>query len=116
MGEDLLESIRQMKAGQGTVAYSPVIATRQQAGLSPPQFAALLGVSLRALRGWEQGKRHPSGTVPTDVHHKWCKCMAEHAQRHDWHPMPWLSMPRIVKRKGLTSDTDFWRDRARSNG
>ncbi|WP_295398810.1 helix-turn-helix domain-containing protein [uncultured Thiocystis sp.] len=65
LGEDLLESIRQMKAGLGTVVYSPAIAARQQAGLSQSQFAALLGVSVRTLQGWEQGKRHPSGAAKT---------------------------------------------------
>ncbi|WPL19232.1 Antitoxin igA-2 [Thiorhodovibrio winogradskyi] len=65
LGEDLLESIRQMKAGQGTLVYSPVIAARQQAGLSQSQFAALLGVSVRTLQGWEQGKRQPSGAAQT---------------------------------------------------
>lgn len=65
LGEDLLESIRQMKTGLGTVVYSPAIAARQQAGLSQSQFAALLGVSVRTLQGWEQGKRHPSGAAKT---------------------------------------------------
>ena len=64
-GEKLLESIRQMKAGRGTVVYSPAMAARQQAGLSQSQFAALLGVSVRTLQGWEQGKRQPSGAAKT---------------------------------------------------
>ncbi len=65
LGEDLLESIRQMKAGLGTVVYSPAIAARQTSGLSKSQFAALLGVSVRTLQDWEQGRRQPSGAAKT---------------------------------------------------
>ena len=65
LGEDLLESIRQMNAGLGTVVYSPIIAARQNSGLSPAQFAELLGVSVRTLQEWEQGRRQPSGAAKT---------------------------------------------------
>ncbi|WP_040527241.1 helix-turn-helix domain-containing protein [Lamprocystis purpurea] len=65
LGEDLLESIRQMNAGLGTVVYSPIIAARQNAGLSPAQFAELLGASVRTLQEWEQGRRQPSGAAKT---------------------------------------------------
>ncbi|MBK7541503.1 MAG: helix-turn-helix domain-containing protein [Candidatus Competibacteraceae bacterium] len=62
---DLLQSIREMKAGQGTVVYSPVIAARTAAGLSQAQFASLMGVSVRTLQDWEQGRRQPSGAART---------------------------------------------------
>ncbi|WP_295384858.1 helix-turn-helix domain-containing protein [uncultured Thiodictyon sp.] len=65
LGEDLLESIRQMNAGLGTVVYSPIIAARQRSGLSQAQFATLLGVSVRTLQEWEQGRRQPSGAAKT---------------------------------------------------
>jgi len=65
LGEKLLESIRQMNAGLGTVVYSPIIAARQNAGLSQAQFAVLLGVSVRTLQEWEQGRRQPSGAAKT---------------------------------------------------
>ncbi|AUB79720.1 helix-turn-helix domain-containing protein [Candidatus Thiodictyon syntrophicum] len=65
LGEKLLESIRQMNAGLGTVVYSPIIATRRQSGLSQAQFAALMGVSVRTLQEWEQGRRQPSGAAKT---------------------------------------------------
>ncbi len=65
LGEKLLASVRQMKAGFGKVVYSPVIAARQSSGLSQPQFAALLGVSVRTLQEWEQGRRQPSGAAKT---------------------------------------------------
>ena len=34
LGEKLLLSVRQMKANQGTVVYSPTITARQKSGLS----------------------------------------------------------------------------------
>jgi len=38
---------------------------RQRTGLSQSQFAALLGVSVRTLQGWEQGRKQPSGAART---------------------------------------------------
>jgi len=42
----------------------PAVA-RSVTGLSQPAFAKLLGVSLRTLREWEQGKKTPSGAAAT---------------------------------------------------
>lgn len=60
----LLESVRQAKAGQGVVREQPVvneaIEARQNVGLSQREFAEILGVSVRTLQAWEQGKRYPS--------------------------------------------------------
>lgn len=42
---ELVESVRQMKRGEGTVVPSPVIAARQNCGLSQAQFALLLDLS-----------------------------------------------------------------------
>lgn len=63
LGAELIASARQMAAGKTSVVYSPVIAARKGSGLSQSQFAALLGVSIRTLQGWEQGRRQPTGAA-----------------------------------------------------
>lgn len=62
---ELLESVRQFKRGEGAVVYSPVISARKNSGLSQSEFAQLLGVSVRTLQGWEQGRKQPSGAART---------------------------------------------------
>lgn len=63
LAAELLQSVREMKARQVRVVSSPVIEARKKTGLS--QFAALLGVSVRTLQGWEQGRKQPSGAART---------------------------------------------------
>jgi putative transcriptional regulator len=66
IAEELEQSVREMLAGQGTVvAVSPVVSARMKSGLSQARFAALLGVSVRTLQEWEQGRRQPSGAAKT---------------------------------------------------
>lgn len=65
LGLKLLESVKQMRAGQGTVVFSPVAQARAASGLSQSRFAALMGVSVRTLQEWEQGRRKPSGAAQT---------------------------------------------------
>ncbi|MFC0708874.1 helix-turn-helix domain-containing protein [Azorhizophilus paspali] len=66
---DLLESVRQMKAGKAAratkVELTPVAEARAKVGVSQAEFAELLGVSLRTLQDWEQGRRSPSGAAKT---------------------------------------------------
>ena len=38
---------------------------REKTGLSQARFAELLGVSVRTLQEWEQGRRAPSGAART---------------------------------------------------
>lgn len=66
---DLLESVRQMKAGKAAritvVTLTPASEARAKVGLSQSEFATLLGVSVRTLQDWEQGRREPSGAAKT---------------------------------------------------
>ena len=65
IGAELLASVREMKAGKtGAVHHisvSEVTEVRTKSGLSQSQFAHALGVSIRTLQEWEQGRRNPSG-------------------------------------------------------
>jgi putative transcriptional regulator len=42
-----------------------ITAVRGKTGLSQAKFAKLLGVSVRTLQEWEQGRRAPSGAART---------------------------------------------------
>jgi putative transcriptional regulator len=65
LAADLLQAVREMKVGEVAVISTPVTEARRKTGLSQPQFAALLGVSVRTLQGWEQGRKQPSGAART---------------------------------------------------
>jgi putative transcriptional regulator len=69
LGQELLEGVKNIKAGKTgrrfTAQSYPIVVAREKAGLSQRQFAALLGVSLRTLQDWEQGRREPSGAAKT---------------------------------------------------
>jgi putative transcriptional regulator len=65
IGAEILQSIRDMKAGKGRAVLSPAVEARAATGLSQSQFARLLGVSVRTLQGWEQGRKQPSGAART---------------------------------------------------
>lgn len=63
IGAEILEGIRQIKRGEvgRVIAVPSVSETRARVGLSQSEFARLLGVSIRTLQEWEQGRRAPSG-------------------------------------------------------
>jgi putative transcriptional regulator len=67
--EDLLQSVREFKAGKFARAtqIEPTMASkvRQSVGVTQAKFAALLGVSVRTLQEWEQGRREPTGAAKT---------------------------------------------------
>ena len=67
IGLEILEGIREIKRGEhGRVANIPsVTSVRERTGLSQAKFAQLLGVSVRTLQEWEQGRRAPSGAART---------------------------------------------------
>ena len=53
--------------------YRPSYLHAKKSGLSQTEFAKLLGVSVRTLQEWEQGRRKPSGAA---------KKLIEIAERH----------------------------------
>lgn len=63
IGQEILQGIREIKRGEvGRITtFPPVAETRARVGLSQAEFARLLGVSVRTLQEWEQGRRAPSG-------------------------------------------------------
>lgn len=67
IGQELLQAVREMKGGRRgrvhKVHVPPMVAARLKSGFSQAQFARLLGVSVRTLQDWEQGRREPSGAA-----------------------------------------------------
>lgn len=67
IGEEVLQAIRDLKAGRtGRVFHVEVTKAteaRLKLGMSQKEFAAMLGVSVRTLQDWEQGRRQPSGAA-----------------------------------------------------
>lgn len=66
IGAELLEAVREIKAGGGrrfTVQVTEATEARFKLGMSQPEFAEMLGVSVRTLQDWEQGRRQPSGAA-----------------------------------------------------
>ena len=74
-GAGLLQAVRDMKAGRAARVYVPngkggmvrseVARARMLSGVTQQKFASLLGVSLRTLQEWEQGRKNPSGAART---------------------------------------------------
>lgn len=66
---DLLQSVREMKAGTFSrttqVPVASALQVRVKMELSQSQFAKLLGVSVRTLQEWEQGRKNPTGAAQT---------------------------------------------------
>ena len=69
IGQEILQGIRDIKAGRTGRRYTaeswPIVRAREKSGLSQAQFATLLGVSVRTLQDWEQGRREPNAAAKT---------------------------------------------------
>ena len=74
IGQEILDGIREIKrhkAGEAELRThklqqpAPAQDVRAQLMLSQSAFAGLMGVSLRTVQDWEQGRRTPSGAART---------------------------------------------------
>jgi putative transcriptional regulator len=67
IGAEILHGLREIKRGEHgrVINVTDVATTRAKTGLSQTRFAELLGVSVRTLQDWEQGRRAPSGAART---------------------------------------------------
>ncbi|PIQ97154.1 MAG: transcriptional regulator [Nitrospinae bacterium CG11_big_fil_rev_8_21_14_0_20_56_8] len=65
LGQEILSGLKDIKAGKGkrykVDAVPDATSIRKKLGLSQSAFAGFLGVSVRTLQDWEQGRRQPSG-------------------------------------------------------
>jgi putative transcriptional regulator len=70
IGQEILEGIHEIKAYKAgkqplrtktLKAPAPVRVIRTKLKLSQSAFAGLMGVSVRTIQDWEQGRRKPSG-------------------------------------------------------
>lgn len=69
IGQEILQGIRDIKAGRSgrrfTVDSYAIVRAREKSGLTQAEFAKLLGVSVRTLQDWEQGRREPNAAAQT---------------------------------------------------
>ena len=67
IGKEILEGLGEIKRGDhGRVTNVPDVSEiRAKTSLSQTEFSRLLGVSVRTLQDWEQGRRSPSGAART---------------------------------------------------
>jgi len=72
MFADLLESVREggailrgevEPARRFEISAPDVKKIREDYGLSQSEFAALLGISIKTIQNWEQGRRAPHGAA-----------------------------------------------------
>ena len=72
--DNLIQSVREMnehRKGKPVAVRSTVVAVgdaveaRNRVGMSQNAFADLMGVSVRTLQDWEQGRRTPSKAAQT---------------------------------------------------
>ena len=69
IGKEILQGVRDIKAGRIGRRYTtesyPIVRAREKSGLSQAEFAQLLGVSVRTIQDWEQGRREPNAAAKT---------------------------------------------------
>ena len=69
ISDEILQGIRDIKGGRIGRRYTtesyPIVRAREKSGLSQAEFAQLLGVSIRTIQDWEQGRREPNAAAKT---------------------------------------------------
>ena len=69
ISDEILQGIRDIKGGRIGRRYTtesyPIVRAREKSGLSQAEFAQLLGVSVRTIQDWEQGRREPNAAAKT---------------------------------------------------
>lgn len=66
IGAEVLQAIREIKAGRGrrfTVQVALATQARLRLRLSQADVAAMIGVSVRTFKDWEQRRREPRGAA-----------------------------------------------------
>lgn len=67
IGTEILEAIQDIKNGKGnrkTIEdFNDVRSVRDELHLSQLAFSSLMGISVRTLQEWEQGRRKPRGSA-----------------------------------------------------
>jgi putative transcriptional regulator len=67
IGAELLQGVQEIKAGSGKryriSKVEDIQSIREHMHLSQMAFAGLMGVSVRTIQEWEQGRRSPSGAA-----------------------------------------------------
>ncbi len=74
VGREIPNGLRELKRGDsGRVLNVPdVAAVRRKNDLSQSRFASLLGVSVRSLQNWEQGRRAPCSSWRAGIPAGYC--------------------------------------------
>ena len=67
IGTEILEAIQDIKQGKGKrkaiEGFDDVKMVRDELHLSQLAFSSLMGISVRTLQEWEQGRRKPRGSA-----------------------------------------------------
>jgi putative transcriptional regulator len=67
IGQEILESIQAIKEERGKrksiECLGDISLVRHNLHLSQTAFASLMGISVRTLQDWEQGRRKPQGSA-----------------------------------------------------
>lgn len=64
VGQEIVDSLREINTGSGRryrfTGPEEIRQIRSGVGVSQANFARMLGISLRTLQDWEQGRRRPN--------------------------------------------------------